>query len=174
MNKNTHTSPPQELLESLKNMTFHHPVQGEFPFKNLFNAHSGFICLIPSLETSLLDTFKGEKKELDPLGLQLIVVTGKAYEDNDILIITEPDLLKKHSISENKYFFIEEKWNKGFFVASPEEFLPIAADYIVLDSGDTRHLTEKIKAILKEKGIETEGSPKWCCCNSCPKDHKGL
>ncbi|MGV8118176.1 MAG: hypothetical protein AB2L14_00280 [Candidatus Xenobiia bacterium LiM19] len=174
MKKNTHTFTPEELRESLRTLTFLHPIQGKFSFENLFNAHSGFVCLMPLLEPSLLDTLKDEKKELDSLGLQLIVITGKSHEDNDILIINEPDLLKNHSIDENEFFFIEEGWKKCFFVSAPDEFLPTAADYIILDSEASKHLTEKMKTILKNKGISFEENNKCCNCATCPKDHIGL
>jgi len=152
MKKNTEKPTSEELSGSLRTLTFYHPTQGTFPFEKLFNAHSGFVCLIPDVDSLLLHTLRLEKKELDSLGLQLIVITEKAYEEDDILIINEPELLKKHSIDENKFFFIEEGWKNCFFVSAPGEFLPTAVDYIILDSGDSKHLTERIKTILKSKG----------------------
>jgi len=174
MIKEKYVSGAGELRGALKEMSFEHPTQGRYPFEKLFSAHGGFVCLIPKLESQLLRRLAEEKNELDQLGLQLIIVAGNAVESSDVLIIKDSEILEKHSVDENTFLFIEEKWGRCFFVDSPDGFLTTAADFIILEDGDSKHLSERMKAVLKKKGISLDESRNCNNCGSCPKDHRGL
>jgi len=174
MTEEKKVSGAEELRGALREMSFEHPAQGKYPFERLFSAHSGFVCLIPKLDTSLLERLKEDKKELDQLGLQLITVAGNAVESADVLVIANPGLLEQHTVTQNRFLFVEEKWGRAFFVDSPDEFLSTAADFIILEDGDSKHLSDRMKAVLEKKGISFEESRNCSNCGSCPKDHRGL
>jgi hypothetical protein len=154
------------LLETLKKLTFSHPLKGEMSFESLFRAHSGFVCFIPELDQTMCGRLIEEKKELDSLGLQIIIVTKTPCEEREILVIERPSFFGDSG--DDKFLFIEEGWKKAFFVPALSDFLKIAVDHIELDSQSIRHLSMKIKTILAEKEIPLPAESGGCsCCKKC-------
>jgi hypothetical protein len=156
----------ERLLESLGNFTFTHPLKGEIRFSSLFASHSGFVCFIPGTGAVLPVELKELKKELDSLGILLIVVTEELLEDKEILVIREPKFFSSDKVEH--YLFIEEGWKQGFMVVSPSDFLKTAADFIELDADCIRHLSLKMKTVLAEKEIPLPEEKGGCsCCRKC-------
>ncbi len=153
---------PDALAETLKKFIFSHPLKGEMPFESLFRAHGGFVCLIPELDQAMRDRLMEEKKELDSLGLQILIFTKMPRDDREILIIDHPSLFGDSG--EVKFLFIEEGWKKAFFVPQVEDFLKTAAEHIELDSQSIRHLSMKMKTILAEKEIPLPPETGGCSC----------
>jgi len=115
------------------------------------------------MRTTLLE----QKKELDPLGLQPIVISGTSCDDREILAIHRPSLMAGSGSA--RFLFIEEGWKKASFADTVGDFLRIAADHIELDGQSVRHLSLKMKTILAEKEIPIPPGPDGCSCGKkCP------
>jgi hypothetical protein len=156
----TMTTPnPSELMERLRNVKFPHTVRGDIALGSLLLAHSGFICLIPELDAAMLDELRAKKKDLDILGILIIIVTKKSLEDKEILIIGAPEIIEKYAPSKGLFLFIEEKLRKALIVTSPEDFLGIAADHIELDDQSRKHVTANILKALQKKGKLMDEKP---------------
>jgi hypothetical protein len=161
-----------ELFDMLKNVKFPHPVKGDIVLGSLFLAHSGFICLVHEIHSALLDDLRKIKKDLDTLGILLIVLAKKTFEDKEILVISLPEILESFAPHEHLFLFIEEKLKKAFIVPSPDEFLDVAVDYIDLDAQSRRHITQNVLKALQKKGrmldagpIEEEGTCTGACAH---------
>jgi hypothetical protein len=140
----------EELRTALKNTGLLHPVAGKKDLFFFFRAHSGFLYFAGQESARTIETLRDLKKELDPLGIQLIMVTSTPMEDEHILIVNEPSLFGQPGIEDNRIVFIEEGFGKAFFVDSIEEILPTAARYIELDEQSEKHLPPGIKKVLRE------------------------
>lgn len=139
------------LVEDLKSLKIKHPIAGEKDLSYFFRAHDGFLYLAEALDTGMIENLRELKGELDPLGLQLILISTADREDPSILIAGAPGIFRDHAPGKELILCVEKGFTKAFVVESKERLLATAAEYIELDEKGMRHLPPRIRKIIEEK-----------------------
>ncbi|MDQ7825962.1 MAG: hypothetical protein RDV48_24380 [Candidatus Eremiobacteraeota bacterium] len=152
MKSDNQSGDPRALMELLKSVTFPHPARGNTEIGSLFRAHSGFACLVPEAAPALIEKLREAKKDLDILGILVVVITKEPADEKEILVVAAPHLVEDLAPGEKTLLFIKENLAGALYATSVDDFLDIAVDYCEFDDQSRKHLSGNILRALQKKG----------------------